>query len=33
METEDHKIYITDNLKDQFIDINGNTELNVIETK
>ncbi|MCD7865312.1 MAG: FAD:protein FMN transferase [Clostridiales bacterium] len=32
METEDGDIYITDNLEDSFIDINGNTELHIITT-
>lgn len=33
METEDGDIYITDNIEDCFIDLNGNTELHVIGTR
>ncbi|MCD8301157.1 MAG: FAD:protein FMN transferase [Clostridiales bacterium] len=33
METEDGDIYITDGLEDSFIDLNGDTELNVIVTR
>lgn len=32
LETEDGEIYITDDLEESFIDLNGNTELHVIET-
>ncbi len=32
METDDGEIYVTDNLEDAFIDLNGGTELNVIDT-
>lgn len=33
LETEDGDFYITDNLEDAFIDLNGDTELNIIETE
>ena len=33
LETEDGDFYITDNLEDAFIDLNGNTKLNIIETE
>ncbi len=33
METEDGDIYITDNIEDSFIDLNGDTQLHVINTQ
>ena len=33
METEDGDIYITDNIEDSFIDLNGDTQLKVINTQ